>query len=555
MIALTALLTLLAAGPGEPRTYALIVSYNGAPEPDMRPLRYADDDGVRYYELFNTVAERTVLLSVLDEETQRQARNLAAATQVPTRGNLDRAFDAINASMEEDARAGRQAIFYLVYTGHGGLGPNREGFVTLHDGKLTRTALYESIVGRSKATYNHLIIDACDSYFMVNARGGNGSWRSDRSKSVDPNLIAEYTEGLVLERYPNTGVLVSTAGIKETHEWSRYGAGVFSYEVRSALVGAADVNGDGRIAYSELAAYVAAANLRVDTEKARVTVFSKAPAANLSEPLFDLRRMRATTFVRFETEQAGHFELEDERGVRYLDLNKAPEHAVTVGLVPGPRYYVRRGDSEIEVPSTATGTVSVASSTWQPNRLSARDATNDALSSGLYQVPYGPSFYAGYVATSGEVPVERGDTFDVAGPAVTAVARSSSTMSTQRLFAWGTAGLALASATGAVVYWAVRDDGSTTTTTTTGNPPGNGNGNGNGNNPNRSGDPVVREAITPGDSMAPTYVLAGVAGAAAITSLVLFLTDTPAAPRLESDPVLSFVPTFGGGFVSSGFQF
>ncbi|HSI04878.1 MAG TPA: hypothetical protein VLC93_10390, partial [Myxococcota bacterium] len=343
MIALSALLTLLAAGPEQPRTYALIVSYNGAPEAHMRPLRYADDDGVRYYELFNTVADRTVLLSVLDEETQRQARTLAGETLVPTRANLDRAFDAINASMEADARAGKQAIFYLVYTGHGGVTANREGFVTLHDGKLTRTALYESIIGRSKATYNHLIIDACDSYFMVNARGGNGNWRSDRSKSVDPALLAEYTESRVLERYPNTGVLVSTAGIKETHEWSRYGAGVFSYEVRSALLGAADVNGDGRIAYSELAAYVAAANLRVDTDKARVTVFSKAPAANLSEPLFDLRRMRATTFVRFESEQTGHFELEDERGVRYLDLNKAPEHAVTVGLVPGPRYYVRRG--------------------------------------------------------------------------------------------------------------------------------------------------------------------------------------------------------------------
>ncbi len=549
MIPLTALLSLLAASPEQPRTYALIVSYNGAPEASMQPLRYADDDGVRYYELFNTVADRTVLLSVLDDETQRQARSIAGETQVPTRANLDRAFDSINASMEADAKAGKQSIFYLVYTGHGGVGANREGFVTLHDGKLTRTALYESIVGRSKATYNHLIIDACDSYFMVNARGGSAKWRSDRSKSVDPVLLAEYTEARVLERYPNTGVLVSTAGIKETHEWSRYGAGVFSYEVRSALVGAADVNGDGRIAYSELAAYVAAANLRVDTEKARVTVFSKAPAANLAEPLFDLRRMRATTFVRFETEQAGHFELEDERGVRYLDLNKAPEHAVTVGLVPGPRYYVRRGNSEIEVPSTAPGTVSVASGTWRATHLSARDATNDALSSGLYKVPYGPSFYSGYVATSGEAPVEQGESFDVAGPAVTAVARSSSTMSTQRIFAWGTAGLALASATGAVVYWAVRDDGSTTTTTSNNPPPGN------GNNPNRQGETVVRQAITPGDSMAPTYVLAGVAGAAAITSLVLFLTDTPATPHLESGPVLSFVPTFGGGFVSSGFKF
>jgi hypothetical protein len=55
--------------------------------------------------------------------------------------------------------------------------------------------------------------------------------------------------------------------------------------------------------------------------------------------------------------------------------------------------------------------------------------------------------------------------------------------------------------------------------------------------------------------MAPAYVLAGVAAAAGITSAILFLTDSPATPRIETGPVLSFVPTIGGGFVSSGFQF
>jgi hypothetical protein len=545
MTFLSALLTMVAATAPAPRTYALIVSYNGTPSADLRPLRYADDDGVRYYELFNTVADRTVLLSVLDEDTQRQAPGIAALSQVPTRANLDKAFADINTAMAADAGAGRPTVFYLVYTGHGGVSPSHEGFVTLHDGRLTRTALYESIVGRSHATYNHIIIDACDSYFMVNSRGSDGNWRSDRSKSIDPALIAEYSEGRVLERYPNTGVLVSTAGMKESHEWSRYGAGVFSYEVRSALVGAADINGDGRIAYSELSAYVAAANLRVEQPKARLAVFSKAPAANLAEPLFDLRRMRATTFVRFDEQQSGHFELEDERGVRYLDLNKAPEHAVTVGLIPGPRYFVRRGDSEFEVPSTEPGTVSVAAGTWHGAHLTARDATNDALAQGLYQVAYGPSFYAGYVATSGDAPVAAGSqTFDPAGPAVTAIAYDSAGMSTQRILAWGAASVAVASATGAIVYWAVRDDGTTTTTTTTSDKPGKGHA-----------DPTVQQAITPGDSMAPTYVLAGIAAAAGITSAILFLTDHPATPRASSGPLLSFVPTPGGAYVASGLTF
>src|SRR5688572_15963361 len=76
-----------AAAP-ERVTYALIVANNASLDPKLAPLRYADDDGARYYELFAPQTQETVLLSVLDAETQTRHPGLAARTQPPTRAAL-----------------------------------------------------------------------------------------------------------------------------------------------------------------------------------------------------------------------------------------------------------------------------------------------------------------------------------------------------------------------------------------------------------------------------------------------------------------------------------
>ena len=56
----------------EVRRYALIVGVNQAPvESHMQALQYADDDAARHFELFEHVAVKTALLTVLDGETQQ----------------------------------------------------------------------------------------------------------------------------------------------------------------------------------------------------------------------------------------------------------------------------------------------------------------------------------------------------------------------------------------------------------------------------------------------------------------------------------------------------
>ena len=63
----------LLASPTEepPAIYALIVANNASLSEARAPLRFADDDGARYAELFGVIAEEVRLYSVFDAETQR----------------------------------------------------------------------------------------------------------------------------------------------------------------------------------------------------------------------------------------------------------------------------------------------------------------------------------------------------------------------------------------------------------------------------------------------------------------------------------------------------
>lgn len=522
--------------------YTLIVAENRPAESTNVTLRFADDDGVRYYELFEHYANRVELLAVLDDDTQRQHRGVAAKTTAPSRSNVMRAFERLNAAMAADVKAGASPVFYFIYTGHGGVDAKDEGFITLHDGKLTRTQLYESIVAKSAATYNHLIIDACDSYLFVSSRGDK-VWKNDRRGAPQTAAVEAYAAAHTLERYPNTGVLLSTSKAAESHEWSRYGAGVFSHEVRSGLVGSADVNGDGRIEYSEIAAYVASANLGIDDPRARLEVFAKAPAQYRAEPLFDLAQLRTRALLRFDAQSSGRFEIEDDRGVRFADFNKAADAPVVVGVLPGRGYYVRRDTSETFIPANASGVISIAGSTWQARAIVTRDATSDAFAQHLYRTPYGPVFYSGYVATSGMEPVRTSSDRSFPSADVGTV-YALEPRHELRPWAIGFAAAAGVTATAAVLTYALRSE--STISTTTGN---NGNGNGAGNG--RKTTTTVESG-----SMVPTYVLGGIAVATGVTALVLFLKDgSSTSARTTTVAPLSASPLPGGGMVFGSLAF
>jgi hypothetical protein len=383
----------------ERTAYAVIVANNLSVDPGVAPLRYADDDAARYFEMFSPWVREARLLAVLDDETQRLHRQLAMHAQPPTRTELVRAVSEIADRMKADRAAGSEPTLYFVYVGHGNVGANGEGYVSLLDGRFTRGDLFRTVIAASPAAFIHVIIDACQSYFMINARGELPAGESYAA------AVKAYLGESDLARYPNVGVVVSTARESESHEWSGFGAGVFSHELRSALLGAADVNGDGRVEYSELKAFVAAANLHVDDPRARLDVFARAPALDRSRPLIDLTNRGFPRFVFLPASLSGRFWIEDVRGVRLADFNKAPGGSMVVALPLPVVYFLRSAGSEARIEPSGPRLIDASGLAWGRQALAARGALQTSFQRFLFDSPYGDAFYRAYAASTGDLPV------------------------------------------------------------------------------------------------------------------------------------------------------
>lgn len=382
---------LAAAPPAAPaKTYALIVANNTSLMASRPALQFADDDGVRYAELFGLEADSVKLYTVLDRDTQGLYPELAAETEPPRKAAVLDGARSLFAAMRADVVAGIRVVFYFVFSGHGDVGEDGEGYVHFLDAPFSRRDLFEQVVAASPATVNHLIIDACNAYFMVAARGAQARPAGDYS-----SLIRELVGKQQLAAYPNTGVILSTSSAAEVHEWGRIEAGIFSHELRSALAGAADANGDGQIDYGEVAAFIAAANGALPDPKTRLTVFAAAPAQNLAEPVFAAPGRGA----RLEVPKAwaGRYYLEDDRGRRFADFNKQHQTPLALTLVPRPHYFLRSDAVEYRVDPAADGSVIAAGSlAGRSPTLAARGSANDAFERYLFAIPFGPEFVTGF---------------------------------------------------------------------------------------------------------------------------------------------------------------
>jgi hypothetical protein len=381
------------------RRYALVIGNSTSLTPNVRPLEFADDDAARYAELFGSVADRVQLLTVLDPDAQRIHPELARKSRPPDRKNVMAALDELYLEIQKDRQAGHEVVFYFILIGHGEIGPGGEGFVSLLDAPFSRGDLYQQVIARSPATTNHVIVDACNSYFLVNRRGADDGGPS-RAEAIQSYLSRED-----LASYPNTGVVLSTSSAKESHEWSAYRAGVFSHEVRSAMTGAADANTDGRVDYSEVHAFVAAANLRVDDPRARIDLFVRPPAIDVRLPLVDLRHARFSNYLSVPAGEPAHFYLEDDRGVRYADVNLSGENATYLALVDRDFYWVRDPDDAREgrFDLDGPGRVELDVQEMKPRRIAVRGAIGDTFQAKLFREPYGPEFYRGFAAAHGYV--------------------------------------------------------------------------------------------------------------------------------------------------------
>ncbi len=385
--------------------YVVIVANNRSLDQGVSHLQFADDDGARYYELFKLNSSRVALFTVMDAETARIFPDAARAARSPTLSEILGQLGRWNLEMARKKSQGQQTELFFIYAGHGDVDEGGEGFVNLLRSRLTRSDLYQKILAPSQASFTHLIIDACKSYFLVKKRGER--WKDDNAPDTHEAEVKAFLKREDLSEYPRVGVILATSGDQSTHEWTRYRGGILSHELRSALTGTADINSDGRVEYSELYAFIAAANSRLRHPEVRLNVFVQPPLANRHRPLMDLREAGGARLLHFDRHLSGHYYLEDDRGVRYADMNKAPGVRFDMALDHRRSYFIHRKDQEARL-APGQQRVTVSSLKFSAKALAHRGSLDRSFRRDLYKISYSRGFYDGFCTQTGMVPVQGG---------------------------------------------------------------------------------------------------------------------------------------------------
>jgi hypothetical protein len=362
--------------PSSYAIFALIVGVNRSVDAETLPLRYADDDAARYLDLFRSMGARAYVLTRPDDNTRRLYPQLAAEALQPVRHDFDVAVSNLARDVAQARERSVRTLFYFVYAGHGRVRDGR-GYVTLEDDRLDAATLDSAVIDAVSADATHVIVDACDSYFLALPRGPGGEHQEAHGFAGVGGLRAR----------DSVGLLLSTSSARESHEWSGFQAGVFSHEVRSALYGAADADGDGQVTYREASAFIERANEAIPNEAYRSQIYARAPRD--TSVLLDLRG-RVRSRIEIPGTHADHYLLEDSRGVRIADSHNARD-AATYFLRPphAGNLYLRRVGADIEyvVPS-GDNVVRVAELTPSEARSYSRGAAADSFEL-LFTLPFG----------------------------------------------------------------------------------------------------------------------------------------------------------------------
>lgn len=383
-----ALLAILLLAPwlsqGAVRRFALVVGSNVGDGVAAAPLRYADDDAFSMHELLTEAGMASVLLAEPDRDTQRLHPNTVVAGP-PTLARLNDAIAAQRAQMRRAQAAGDSVEWFFFFSGHGEV-DGGEGFLGLMQGRLTRRILHDAL-DQSPAARSHVIIDACKSALMVSDKGPGGRrvpFPSSFATSAAPA--------------PNVGFIVSASSTRDSHEWERFQAGVFSYEVRSGLRGA-DTNGDGDVSYAELGAFLETANEGIASAQHRpdFVVLPPRGGSGLAEPLLRWPGAPAVAADQW----LGHVYVERPNGERVLDLHPAPGFVARLFLPLERPLYLRTSDETQEL-SLVQGVESLAMLESTVPATRPKGALSVAMGQ-LFAVPFDASTVSKW-SSSWEVP-------------------------------------------------------------------------------------------------------------------------------------------------------
>jgi hypothetical protein len=373
------------AAAKEPAQFAIVIGVNVSDSPGVSTLRYADDDAVATHRLLVQAGVESKLLVSLDEDSRRLYPDLVP-DGAPKLERVMAVFENLCAKMRKVADSGRDTEFLLFYSGHGNV-EHGEGYVVLDNSRLTRRDLYESILSRSSAGHNHVIVDACKSYFLAFDKGPGGV------RAPYPHPFVDRADAV---KFKHTGFVLSTSSDRDSHEWERYQAGIFSHEIRSALRGGADVNRDGRITYAELGAFLNTANQAIANPRYRPDFVIRPPGTppgDLSQEVLCWREQ--SNALLLDQTAWGHVYLENARGERLLDVHPAKEEQFVLQLPPERPLFLRKADESTEVIVEERGVVRLSMLQFRSVLVARKGALRLAFES-LFTEPFGSEDVAAF---------------------------------------------------------------------------------------------------------------------------------------------------------------
>ena len=409
---LVALLATAFATPAEAatRVHALVIGNNAAfpggddePAAALVPLKYADDDAAAVSALVGEVAASLQVLTVMDATTQALYPNLAATARPPTLAAVEAAVGAIATEVERDRARGDQSVVWLFFSGHGSTSYAGEPGLALVDGALSRRYLYERVLAPLPGATVHLLVDACHAESIVRPRDSNAE-----TVSVPPDVASALLARSTLARFPNVGAMLVSSRDAQAHEWDAVGHGVFTHQLLSALRGAADVNNDRLLEYSEVQAFISAANRSVTDARARASLVVRAPEVNRRAPLLDLSAIppSKSAWLAGVAGARGVVQVLDDYGRRLLTLHNAKDLTSSLLLPAGAVLYVIAQGSEAELTTQPGQVIRFADLKFLQARSRNRGSLASALERGMFKTPFGRSYYEGFTDNSPElVPV------------------------------------------------------------------------------------------------------------------------------------------------------
>lgn len=389
------------------RLHALVVGNNGVfpgasdeRSPSLVPLSYADDDAAAVSALLGEVAASLHFLTVMDAPTQALYPKLVARSRPPSLSSIEHAVSAIAAEIDRDRLRGDQSVVWIFFSGHGSASYRGEPGLALTDGALSRAYLYQRVLSRLPAQHVHLVVDACHAETIVRPRDTNAEVVSVSAESANALLLRSTLAG-----FPNVGAILASTRDNQTHEWDAIGHGVFTHELLSALRGAADVNGDRLIEYSEISAFMSAANRGIADPRARVTVSLRAPPQNRRAPLLDLSAYAPgkVSWLVGVSGGRGVVQVLDDLGRRLLTLHNAVDHRAALLLPPSPVLYVVADGHEARFVARAGQVTRFSELVFSPSASRSRGHLATALERGLFTVPFGRGYYEGYIDNAPEL--------------------------------------------------------------------------------------------------------------------------------------------------------